>query len=65
MKIVLILNIITLSIAAITITGLFIHTLKTDKSLFERKDKWLFIDTLLRLRKVHWALLFSAKKNIM
>lgn len=39
MKIILIMNIIALSIAAITITGLFIHTLKTDKSLFERKDK--------------------------
>lgn len=39
MKFILIANIIVLSIAAITITGLFIHTLKTDKSLFERKEK--------------------------
>lgn len=64
MKFILIANIVVLSIAAITITGLFIHTLKTDKSLFERKDKWLFIDTLLRLRKVLLVLLFLAKKNI-
>lgn len=39
MATILIANTVVLAIAAIVITGLFIHALKTDKSLFERKDK--------------------------
>lgn len=39
MATILIANTVVLAIAAIVITGLFIHTLKTDKSLFGRKDR--------------------------
>lgn len=38
MKGILIANIVVLAVAAVVITGLFIRVLKTDKSLFERKD---------------------------